>query len=324
VLDALNDALGDHIFPQREDGGDARACPSCADGRLSIRLGKFGAFIGCSNHPTCKYTRPVAPPDSENALGGDGVALGAHPETGEAIALKTGRFGPYVQLGEGEKPKRASLPRGWTPETTDLARALRLLSLPRDIGPHPEDGEMVIANIGKYGPYVQKGKSYANLAQVEDTFEIQMNRAVALLAERAEGGKGRFGRAPKPPLKELGESPVTGKPVVVREGRFGPFITDGETIANMPKAVAPADMTLDIALPILAKKAETAPTRGKKRSAPTKKAVPATDAKKPAAKKAKAITDKPKKRATPAAQAKPKAKAKTPTAKASAKKAKKS
>jgi DNA topoisomerase-1 len=322
VLDALNDALGHHIFPEKEDGSDARACPSCANGRLSIRLGKFGAFIGCSNHPECKFTRPIAPPDGDSAINAEGQVLGVHPQTEEAVTLKNGRFGPYVQLGEGEKPKRASLPKTWPVESIDLARALKLLSLPREIGPHPEDGVMIVSNIGRYGPYLQKGATYANLAQVEDVFEIQMNRAVAVLAEKAAGGgKGRFGRTAQAPLKELGESPVTGKPVLVRNGRFGPFITDGDTIVNVPKDVQPTDVTLDIALPLLAKKAETAPAKKPKKAAKKK---PDAAAEKPKAaarpKTAKTAAKKPAAKTT--AAKKPAAKkpaAKKPAAKKTAK-----
>jgi DNA topoisomerase I len=317
VLDALNEALGPHIFPEKPDGGDARACPSCSEGRLSIRLGRFGAFIGCSNHPDCKYTRPLGPPDAEGAINPEGQTLGVHPDTGETVALKVGRFGPYVQLGEGEKPKRSSLPKGWTPESLDLEKAVKLLSLPRQIGPHPEDGEMVQASLGRFGPYIQKGSTYANLAGVEDVFEIQMNRAVALLAEKAAGGgKGRFGRAAPAALKELGDSPVTGKMVAVRSGRFGPFITDGDTIVNVPKGMEPTAVTLDIALPLLAKKAETAPVKKKPKPKAEPKAKAAPAAKKKAEKAPKAEAT-----AKPAAK-KPAAKkpaAKKPATKKSAK-----
>jgi DNA topoisomerase-1 len=303
VLDALNESLGPHIFPAKEDGGDPRLCPSCKAGQLSLRLGKYGAFIGCGNHPECKFTRPLAPSDGEGALPAEGKLLGADPASGQAVTLRNGRFGMFVQLGDGEKPKRGSLPKGWDPETLDLERALKILSLPRDVGAHPEEGGMIVANIGKFGPYILLDKLYVNLPGVDDVFEIGLNRAVQMIADkRANPGKGRFQRGAQPALKELGESPVTGKPVVVRNGRFGPFITDGDVIANMPKDVEPANMTLDIALPILAAKA--AAGGGKKsKKPPAKKAAKtaapkktAAEKKAPAAKKASAVKKAPAKK----------------------------
>jgi DNA topoisomerase-1 len=287
VIETLNDVLGPHIFPEKEEGGDPRACPSCADGKLSIRLGKNGAFIGCSNYPECKYTRPLAKGD-ESAIPAEGKKLGEDAE-GNVVTLRNGRFGLFVQLGDGEKPKRSSLPKGWDPETIDLERAMKLLLLPREVGPHPEDQEMILAGIGRYGPYLQKGATYANLPGVDDVFEIGLNRAVQIIADKAAGGgKGRFQRGSAAPLATLGDSPVTGKRVVVCNGRFGPFITDGDTIVNVPKGADPATVTLDVALPLLAKKAEAG--GGKKK--PVKKAAKAKPepkekpAKKAAAKKA--------------------------------------
>ena len=286
VIDALNEALGPHIFPPREDGGDPRTCTACGTGTLSIRLGKYGAFIGCSNYPECKYTRQLAPGDEpDSAIPAEGMPLGDGP-TGP-VALKTGRFGPYVEMPNGEdKPKRASLPRGWSPEDLTLEKALKLLALPREVGVHPSESEMIFAGIGRYGPYLQMGKMYANLPSVEDVFEIQMNRAVAVIDEKkAGGGRGRFGRPAPTPLKELGESPVTGKPVRVLSGRYGPYISDGETNANIPKDQKPEDVTLDIALPLL--EARAAAGGGKKRRAPKKAAATKDGApKKAAAKKA--------------------------------------
>jgi DNA topoisomerase-1 len=307
VIDALNEALGPHIFPEKDDGGDPRACPSCSTGKLSIRLGRNGAFIGCSNYnaePACRYTRPLAPNGDDNgALTPDGKVIGVDPETGEEVTLRSGRFGPYFQLGAGEKPKRASVPRGWDVATVDFARVLKLLALPREVGAHPEDGEMILANIGRYGPYIQKAKTYVNLPGVDDVFEIGLNRAVQLIADKqAGGGRFRRGGAAVAPLKELGESPVTGKTVVLRSGRYGPYFTDGETNANAPKGVDPLAVALDEALSLLAARAEA----GGGKTKPRKAAKPKAPAK--AAKAAKA----------PAAKAAPKAKAK---AKAPAKKA---
>ncbi|GIK48718.1 MAG: type I DNA topoisomerase [Hyphomonadaceae bacterium] len=301
VLDTLNEVLGPHIFPPREDGADPRTCPLCGVGQLSLRLGKYGAFIGCSNYngdPPCKYTRPLAPSDEpENAIPSEGLELGDGPNG--PVVLKTGRFGPYFETPNPDdpaKPKRASLPRGWTPEATPLDKAIALLSLPREVGVHPSENEMILAGIGRYGPYLQMGKMYANLPSVEDVFEIQMNRAVAVIDEKkAGGGKGRFGRAAPTALKELGESPVTGKPVRVLNGRYGPYINDGETNANVPKDKKPEDVTLDEALALLAARAEAGGGKKKARKAAPKKAATKAGngevkagktAKKPAAKKA--------------------------------------
>jgi len=287
VLDALNETLGPHIFPEKEDGSDPRLCPSCAKGTLSLRLGKFGAFVGCSNYPECKHTRPLAPGDpSEETIPASGKVLGVDPESAEIVTLRTGRFGPYVQAGESEKPKRASIPKGWDADSLDLPRALKLLSLPREIGVHPSENEIVLAGLGRYGPYIQMGKTYVNLPSVEDALEIQMNRAVALIDEKkAGGGKGRFQRGAPPALKELGESPVTGKTVKVMSGRYGPYVTDGVTNATLPQGLAPESVDAPTALDLLARRAEQAPSKKGRKAAP-KKAASEAAPKKAAAKKA--------------------------------------
>jgi DNA topoisomerase-1 len=308
VLDTLNEVLGPHIFPPREDGGDPRTCQVCATGTLSLRLGKFGAFIGCSNYPECKFTRPLAPgEEQESAIPAEGLALGEGRNG--PVVLKSGRFGPYFETPNPDdpaKPKRASMPRGWTQENVTLEKAIALLSLPREIGVHPSENETIYAGLGRYGPYLQMGKMYASLASIEDVFEIQMNRAVAVIDEKkAGGGKGRFGRAAPQAIKELGESPVTGKPVRVLNGRYGPYINDGETNANAPKDKKPEDVTLEEALALLAARAEAG---GGKKKRP---------ARKPAAKRAangEAAAAKP-------AKAKAKAKAARAPAKAAARKA---
>jgi DNA topoisomerase-1 len=280
VIDKLNEALAHHIFPPREDGSEPRSCPSCKEGVLSIRLGKFGAFIGCSRHPECKFTRPLAQSDEEAQTTQD-KDLGVDPATGETVFLKNGRFGVYVQLGEGEKPKRSGLPKGWAADEMDLPRALKLLSLPREVGPHPEDLSMILAGLGRYGPYVQWTKMYASLPGVDDAFEIGLNRAVALLEEKKSGaGGGRFQRgAAVKALKELGESPVTGKVVKIMPGKWGAYVSDGVTNATLPKDKDPASFSLDEALPLLAKKAEAGPSKKPARKA---KAEPAAKAAKPA------------------------------------------
>ncbi len=278
ILDHLNDALGPHIFPDKGDGADPRECPVCHEGQLSLKTSRFGAFIGCSRYPECKYTRPVASPDAAEggAESGD-RELGVDPATGQPVHLKIGRFGPYVETTppDAEKPKRSSLPKGWTPASMDLEKALRLLSLPRDVGPHPEDGKMITASLGRYGPFVAHAGTYANVADIEEVFDVGLNRAVALLAEKRAGRAGRASAAA--PLKELGAHPETGEAVQVMAGRYGPYVKSGKINATLPKGTAPEDMTMEAALPLLAAKAGAAP----KKKVPAKKAA----AKKPAAKK---------------------------------------
>jgi DNA topoisomerase-1 len=292
VLDALNDALGPHIFPDKGDGTDPRVCPTCGTGRLSLKTSRFGAFVGCSNYPECRYTRAVAAPDAEGSTETGDRELGLDPGTGETVWLKVGRFGPYVQLGEGDKPKRSSLPKGWTPANTDLERALQLLSLPRTIGVHPEDGKPIVSGLGRYGPFVEHAGTYANVESIEDVFEIGLNRAVTLLAEKRAGGRGGRG-ASQAALKELGAHPETGEPVKVMAGRFGPYVKAGSVNATLPKSIDPQALTMDEAVRLIAEKAAKSPTKAKK--APAKKAAAKAEgdaapkkaaAKKPATKKA--------------------------------------
>jgi DNA topoisomerase-1 len=288
VLDALNDALGPHIFPARDDGADARVCPTCGTGKLSLKLGKFGAFIGCSNYPECRFTRQIGQ-DGANGEGGDNGdrELGLDPVTGEKVWLKTGRFGPYVQLGEGDKPKRSSLPKGWTPQSIDLEKALRLLRLPREIGLHPEDNQPVLAGIGRYGPYVQHDKTYANLESAEEVFDVGLNRAVALLADKKANPRGA-GRSGPTALKELGAHPQTGEAVRVLSGRYGPYIASNGVNANVPKGSDPQNVTLEEAVALLAEReAKGGGKKTRAKAKPKAKAKPAAKKAKPAAKAAK-------------------------------------
>ncbi|WP_373354244.1 type I DNA topoisomerase [Pseudoroseicyclus sp. CXY001] len=283
VLEKINEVLEPHLFPPTEDGSDPRACPNCGTGRLSMRTARSGgAFIGCSNYPECRYTRPFGPPGAEESnIPAEGKLLGH--DQGDPITLRDGRFGPYVQRGdvteEVPKPPRASLPKGWEPEALDLEKALRLLSLPREVGKHPEDGEPVEAGIGRYGPFVKHGRLYANLKEADEVFEIGMNRAVELLAQKAASrGAGR-GAAAKP-LKELGEHPDGGA-ISVMPGRYGPYVKWEKVNATLPKDVEPEAVTLDQAVELVNEKAAKS-GKGKKKAAPKKAAA----AKKPAAKKA--------------------------------------
>ena len=250
VLDALNETLGPHIFPDKGDGADPRACPTCGTGQLSLKTGRYGAFIGCSNYPECRFTRPIAAPEGEDSEPGGDRDLGIDPATGQNVWLKTGRFGPYVEA-TGEPPKRASLPKDWPPAAMDIDKALRLLRLPREVGPHPEGGAMILAGIGRYGPYVQHDGTYANLSNADEVFEVGLNRAVTVLAEKRAGGRGPRGAAASA-LHDLGVHPVSGKPVRILAGRYGPYIKHADTNANLPKGADPKDITLEQAMDILA------------------------------------------------------------------------
>ena len=278
VLEKINEVLEPHLFPANADGTDPRACPNCGAGRLSMRTARSGgAFIGCSNYPECRFTRPFGPPGTEQSgIGPEGKLLGH--DNGDPISLRDGRYGPYVQRGEATeenpKPSRASLPKGWSPDTIDLERALTLLNLPREVGPHPDDGVMVEAGIGRFGPFVKHGTTYANLKEVDEVFEIGMNRAVEVLALKAAG---RGGRQAAKPLKELGEHPDGGA-MAIMTGRYGPYIKWEKINATLPNGTEPDDVTVEMAIELVNAKAAT---KGTRKKAATKK----TTAKKPAAKK---------------------------------------
>lgn len=284
VLDALNELLAAHIFPPREDGGDPRTCPACGKGQLSLKVSRFGAFIGCSNYNDpdnpCNYTRQLsANGQDKEALAADGPrVLGQDPDTGEDVTLRSGRFGPYVQRGEGTKPARASLPRGWSAEAMDLEKALRLLSLPREVGLHPEDGKVISAGIGRYGPFVLHDGTYANLESADEVFSVGINRAVDVLAQkRAKGGGRRGGSAA--PLKELGDHPDGGA-IAVYDGRYGPYVKWGKINATLPKDTDPQALSLERAVELVNAKAEK---NGKGKS--TRKAASKTSAAKSSSKK---------------------------------------
>ena len=276
VLEALNEILGPHIFPEKEEGGDPRQCPACAAGRLSLKVsGKFGAFIGCSNYPECRFTRQLSQTvdGPVGAATADGKLLGHDPETGLAVTLRTGRFGPYVQLSnteDSEKPKRSSVPRAYDAEQVDLELALKLLSLPREVGQHPETGKIITAGLGRFGPFVLHDGTYANLESVKDVFTIGINHAVTLIAEKLAGGKGRFQRTKAKVLKDLGEHPDGGK-MEVLDGRYGPYVKYGKINATVPKGKEPTELTAEEAIQLIAERAAKAPAK-KKRAASKSKA----------------------------------------------------
>jgi DNA topoisomerase-1 len=289
VLDVLDAALSPTLYPPRDDGSDPRQCPLCGTGQLHLKTSRSGGFVGCGNYPECRYTRPIGGDAGEN---GDRI-LGAD-DAGNEISLRSGRFGPYVQRGEAteenKKPDRASLPKGWTAEAMTLDKALTLLSLPREVGQHPEGG-MISANFGRFGPYLMHQSPdeakpvYANLKDPNDVFEIGMNRAVELLAAKRANPGGR-GRAAAKALRDLGEHPENGGPIQILEGRYGPYIKWDKVNATLPKGTEPDDVTMDMAVEAIAAKA-TKPGKARKAAAkkPAAKAK-ATTTKKPAAKKA--------------------------------------
>ncbi|MBB3810716.1 type I DNA topoisomerase [Pseudochelatococcus contaminans] len=312
VIDSLNDVLGPYIFPAREDGGDPRACPACGNGKLSLKIGKFGSFVGCSNYPECRFTRQLAG-DGDGA-GGDGgpKVLGTDPATGLEVSLRDGRFGPYVQLGGDapeedtkdkeqaqesvpektkdkakekpkEKPKRQTLPRGLAPDIVDLDIALKLLSLPREVATHPESGKPIRAGIGRFGPYVQHEKTYASLSKDDDVLDIGANRAIDLIVTKEQGGGRRGGSSD--PGKVLGEEPETGKTLSLKAGRYGPYVTDGTTNATLPKGVESESYTLEEAIILIRAKRLTGKKAPAKKAATKKPAAAKTTEKKAAAKK---------------------------------------
>lgn len=263
VLDALNEVLAPLVFPKREDGSDPRICQVCGTGNLSLKLGKYGAFVGCSNYPECNFTRQLNSEGAEAdaAALNEPKALGADPHTGEELTLRSGRFGPYIQRGEGKDAKRSSLPKGWKPEEIDHEKALALINLPRDVGQHPETGKMISAGIGRYGPFLLHDGGYANLESVEDVFSIGLNRAVTVIAEKkAAPGRGR-GSTPAA-LKTLGDHPDGGA-ITVRDGRFGPYVNWGKVNATIPKAQAPDSVTMEEALVLIAERIAKTGTGGK-------------------------------------------------------------
>jgi DNA topoisomerase-1 len=267
ITAALDDFLSPWLFPDKEDGSDPRLCPACGEGRLSLRGGRFGAFVACSNYPECKFTRRFGQGGEEGAGGEAGPeSLGRHPETGGEIMRKTGRFGPYVEMGAGKEAKRASIPKD--AGELDLDLAIRLLSLPRTIGPHPESGNPITASIGRYGPYLAHDGKYARLRSTAEVFETGMNAAVARLADAAQGAARSSAREP---LRILGLHPRTEAGIRLMEGRYGPYVTDGTTNATLPKSLAPEALTLEEAAQLIDERAaKGGPAKKGRRGAPKK------------------------------------------------------
>lgn len=284
VLEKINEVLEPHLFPPTEDGSDPRLCPNCGAGRLSMRTARSGgAFIGCSNYPECRYTRPFGPPNPEaeaSAIPPEGKLLGT--DDGDEIRIFKGRFGPYAQRGEvteeNKKPKRQGIPDGWEPEEVTLDQALLLLSLPRELGAHPEDGVAVWANIGRYGPYLKhaestshRGGTNANLESIDEVWTVGMNRAVQLLAEKV-AARGQRGKAAVP-IRELGEHPQAGGPLNIFDGKYGPYVKWEKINATIPDTIEPADLTMAQAVDLIDERAAKAGKKkpARKKAAPKKK-----------------------------------------------------
>lgn len=278
VLDALDKDLGPFFFPPRPDGSDPRHCTACGTGRLGLKLGRYGAFIGCSNYPECQFTRRLSAESAEDGEGGESLkdgmrVLGQHPDTGEDITVRHGPWGLYVQQGEPDpedkkaKPKRASLPKGLDGDKVTLEQAVGLLSLPRLIGPHPETGEPITAGLGRFGPYVKMGAVYGSLDKDDDVLTIGLNRAVDALAKKLAS------------IRTVGNHPKDGEPVMVRKGRFGPYVQHGQIVATLPRGTDMDVVTLDEALTLLAEKGKPLKAKGaaaKKKAAPKKAATKKT------------------------------------------------
>ena len=256
VTAALDDFLSPYLFPDKGDGSDPRLCPLCGTGRLGLRGGKFGAFVACSNYPDCKYTRRFGQ--------GEEAASEGPAELGNGIELKSGRFGPYLE----RDGKRASLPKDVPQDGLTLEMAEKLLSLPREIGAHPETGLPIVASIGRYGPYLMHDGKYARLSSTAEVFDTGMNAAVVKLAEAAAGG-GKSRGGSREPIAVLGAHPASGKEVKVMEGRFGPYVSDGEVHATLPKTADPKAVTLEEAAALIDAKAAKGPVKKTRRKSGT-------------------------------------------------------
>jgi DNA topoisomerase-1 len=250
ITAALDEFLGPWLFPDKGDGTDPRLCPQCGTGRLALRGGKFGAFIACSNYPECKYTQRFG------QGGAEGQASEGPQDLGNGIVLKIGRFGPYLE----RDGKRASIPKDVPVGDVDTEMAEKLLSLPREIGPHPETGQPITASIGRYGPYLAHDGKYAKLASTAEVFETGMNAAVSKLADAAAGG-GRQRGASREPIAVLGKHPTSSGDIKVMAGRYGPYVTDGATNATLPKGLEPAAVTLDDAVRLIDERAAKGPAK---------------------------------------------------------------
>ena len=267
VLEKLNEVLSPHIFPKNNDGTDPRICKNCTDGLLSMRTSRAGsAFIGCSNYPNCKYTRPLSGESTAKDTDLLNEEILGITEDEQKVTIRSGRFGPYVQLGEQSDPKvkppRTSIPKGMDIKSINLEKALRLLKLPREIGAHPEDGLMISAAIGPYGPYVRHGRTYANLSDPEEVLMIGMNRAVQVIKEKIEKGS-KFNSAKV--IRILGEHPDTSS-IELMDGKYGPYVRWRKINATLPKDLSIETISLGEAIELVNAKALKKKSTRKKKS----------------------------------------------------------
>ena len=298
VIDKLDAELGPHFFPEREDGSEPRKCRACEDGRLGLKLGRNGGFIGCSNYPECGYTTAltvVTGDEDEDAAFTGPKELGMDPESDLPVTLRKGPYGVYVQLGEAvkgskTKPKRQSLLRNMLPSEIDLKLGLALLSLPRPIGPHPETKDMILAGVGRFGPYLKVGDRYVKLGPDDDVLSLGLNRAVTIIAE-APAQRG----ASKTAGKKIGDHPDDGKPIELRDGRYGPYVKHGKINASLPSDMEPESLSLELAVELIAARAEKVgvKTKAKKAKAKSKTKSKAKSKTKPKAKEKPPAADKP-------------------------------
>jgi DNA topoisomerase-1 len=290
VIDTLDEDLGPHFFPPLPSGIDPRKCPGCGDGRLGLKLGKFGAFVGCSNYPECRFTKKLTvaggvEDETEIALAMGPIELGIDPASNLGVTVRKGPYGPYIQLGEAEtkkdKPKRVSIPKGISPGDVTFDIALGMLALPRVVGPHPETGNPINAGIGRFGPYVEHDKKYASIPADENVLNIGLNRAVDLIASAKSRGGGQ------PTGKEIGKHPDDDKPVTIHSGRYGPYVKHGKTNATIPNDKDPETLSIEDALALIEARLAKAGTKKKpaKKKAAKKKTAKKKTAKKKTAKK---------------------------------------
>ena len=263
ILEALEKELADLFFPKNEENSNAqtnRKCPTCSNGNLGLELGRYGAFIGCSNYPECKFTKQIAKNENKEENNAnetfipenDGV-LGIDPETGLKVIIKKGPYGIYLQLGEEKKPKRTSIPKLVEASTIDLDKALSFLSLPRLIGKHPETGQDISAGIGRYGPYLKYDINFISIPADETVINIGLNHAVVLIGENSQ----KLG-------KVLGDHPDGNGKVLAKSGRFGPYVEYNKIRATLPKSISLEEIDLDKAIELIVAKAAK-PQRSKKK-----------------------------------------------------------
>ena len=266
VLDLLNESLGELIFESDENGKINRKCKLCDTGELSLKNSfRGGAFIGCSNYPDCKFTRPLSKSKANDQIALAEPKLIGQNENGKEIYLKNGRFGPYLQyeiideVDQSKKKKKkkdnnnlknVSIPKGIEIDQINLEKAKYLCSLPKVIGQHPDNGKDITINSGRFGPYLKCENKSARLENVDEIFTIGLNRAITLIAEAKPG------RISSSLIKDLGEHPEDKKPVRIMKGQYGPYIKYKSLNATIPEEKDPTELTMEEALILIEKRRE--------------------------------------------------------------------